>query len=138
MRSLLAPLAVLLAFALSAHEARADGERASAICERVAGPGRVRCDLELVVPGARIAWADVQVVDTPLFVTALKGRIGPADVSQKERERWRFSFGLVARARGAGDVHLRARAVACRPNGDQERCETIQLPVTAAVSSGER
>lgn len=106
---------------------------ASATCDKVMGPGRVRCAAELR-PGAgeTVRWADLQIVETPAFVSALKGRVGPADAT-REPAKWRFSFGLVARARGSADVTLRVRAVVCRG----EVCRPEVLPVLAKVAVGD-
>lgn len=105
----------------------------TASCERAVGPGRVRCEAEITVPsGAEVRWADVQIVETPSFVSALKGRIGPADAMIRDRSKWRFSFGLVARGRGTGEVKLRMRAVVCR----EDTCGPELVPVTVAIVSG--
>lgn len=105
----------------------------TASCERAVGPGRVRCEAEINVPsGAEVRWADVQIVVTPAFVSALKGRIGPADAMVRDRSKWRFSFGLVARGRGTGEVKLRMRAVVCR----EDVCGPELVPVTVAIVSG--
>src|SRR5689334_7583572 len=100
-----------------AEPGRNEALRATATCDRIAGPGRVKCEAEVVAPsGSTVLWADAVVVETPAFVSALKGRIGPADTTARDKEKWRFTFGLVARARGTGDVKLNVRAVVCSPS----------------------
>src|SRR5262245_56580327 len=121
----IAPLVLALVPITLASVASAEPPKASATCERAAGPGRARCEAELVATGSVVRWADVQIVETPAFVTALKGRIGPADTTLREKDRWRFSFGLVARARGSGDVRLQFRAVVCEKaasSGAEDHC----------------
>lgn len=106
---------------------------AKAQCERLGTPGRVRCELELrVESGATIRWGDIEVLKAPPFARALKGRIGPNDATTREDEVWRWSFALVAREPGAGDLELRVRAVICR----LDRCEPLQLPAVARVQVG--
>lgn len=130
--------AVLVAFSVPASDARGDARadvgaaKASATCERAAGPGRVRCEAEIHVESGTVRWADVQVVETPQFVSALKGRIGPADATVREGATWRFPFGIVARARGTGDLKLRVRAVVCQG----ERCDAQLIEVSVPVASG--
>lgn len=97
------------------------------------GPGRVRCEADVnAPPGTSLSWVDLQIVETPPFLSALKGRIGPADATLKEKAEWRFSFGLVAKARGSGDVRLRVRAVVCRESG----CQPMTAIAIAPVVSG--
>jgi hypothetical protein len=134
-----APFVLALVPLSVASVAYAEPPKVSATCERAAGPGRVRCEAELVVNSGVVRWADVQIVETPPFVTALKGRIGPADTTLREKDKWRFSFGLVARARGTGDVRLQFRAVVCEKlaaSGGEERCEATLLSSVVSVVSG--
>lgn len=103
---------------------------ATASCEKAVGPGRVRCTAEVRPSrGDTLRWADMQIVETPAFVSALKGRVGPAD-AVREPDKWRFSFGLVARTRGAANVSLRVRAVVCRGESCRPEIALLAAPVT--------
>jgi hypothetical protein len=110
-----------------------DPVRATVDCPKIAAPGRVRCEISASVDAARqIQWADVEVVRAPSFVVPLKGRIGPADVTAKDASGWRWSFALVAREVGEGDVGLRVRAVVCEGG----RCLPHEVDVAAHVVVG--
>ncbi|HEY1691552.1 MAG TPA: hypothetical protein VGG39_05305 [Polyangiaceae bacterium] len=142
MRKLVVALAVPLAAAgLSvrvAREARADEDagasRVSMTCERVDGPGRVRCDVEARVgPGETISWGDVVLTKTPPFVGALRGRIGPHDATAHDPDVWRWALALVARGRGSGEVEGRVRLVVCKAG----TCVPREAPVSGRVVVGE-
>jgi hypothetical protein len=112
----------------------AGATRATMTCERVDGPGRVRCDVEARVPsGESIAWGDVVLVKTPTFVGALRGRIGPHDATTREADLWRWALALVAREKGSGDVEGRVRLVVCR----EGHCAPRELPLVGHVEVGE-
>jgi hypothetical protein len=107
--------------------------RATMTCERVDGPGRVRCDVEArVEAGEAIAWGDVVIVRTPPFVGALRGRIGPHDATAHEPDVWRWALALVARERGAGEVEARVRLVVCRA----DKCAPRETLVAGRVVAG--
>jgi hypothetical protein len=80
-----------------------------------------------------VRWADVEILQTPDFLAALKGRIGPRDAAMRETDLWRWGLGLVARDRGEGDVVTRVRAVVC----DGERCEPEEALAQAHVVVGQ-
>jgi hypothetical protein len=102
-------------------------------CDRADAPGRVRCEVEARVgPDESIAWGDVVIVDTPPFVAALRGRIGPDDATAREAHTWRWALALAIKQRGSGTVEARVRLVACR--GD--RCAPRILPVKGLVVAG--
>jgi hypothetical protein len=104
-----------------------------ATCERAAGPGRVRCDVEVRATAPRtLRWVDVQVVETPPFVAPLKGRVGPSDASVREPELVRFALGMIARERGVGEIRLRVRAVVC----EGARCAPDEHEARARVAVG--
>ena len=111
-------LSAFLVAALAAHPARAEEVEASAQCEPAAAPGRVHCEV-VVKPGSgrSVRWAEVQLVRASAFLVPLKGRLGPREAEVKD-EVWRFPFALAAREKGAGEVEVRVRAVAC----EGERC----------------
>ena len=106
--------------------------RAQVVCERAGVVGRVRCDVEAQVDGARITWGDAQIVDCPKFAFPLKGRIGPDDAAVRTPERWRWAFGLVAKEIGSGSISVRVRAVVCQ--GDA--CSALSVTVAAPLVVG--
>jgi hypothetical protein len=108
-------------------------------CERVTEPGRVKCSVEARAPaGWSLSWADVTLQDLPDFTAALKGRIGPADLTMNEPALRRWAFGLVAKKAGEGELKARVRAVVCEPvKGDAgARCQPTTLDVTTIVHVG--
>jgi hypothetical protein len=117
-------LAVLSALALTpsargrAQQGPPDGggsPQVTMTCERVAAPGRVRCEVEArVADGETIAWGDVALLQLPPFAVALRGRIGPHDAEVREPRLWRWPFAVVARAKGEGAVEGRVDVVLCR------------------------
>ena len=112
----------------------AGAPRATMTCERVASPGRVRCEVEARVdPGLAISWGDVTLVGLPPFATALRGRIGPHDAAVREPGVWRWTFAVVARARGSGDLEGRVRVVVCRENA----CAAKEVSVTGRLEVGD-
>ena len=125
-------LSAFLVAALAAHPARAEEVEASAQCEPAAAPGRVHCEV-VVKPGSgrSVRWAEVQLVRASAFLVPLKGRLGPREAEVKD-EVWRFPFALAAREKGAGEVEVRVRAVAC----EGERCAPIDQLVVASVKVG--
>jgi hypothetical protein len=133
-----APLALALQAALGAATvlARADSDGGvvapTLTCEHVTDPGRVPCEVEArVEAGESIAWGDVVLLRTPVFTTALRGRIGPHDASVREPTLWRWRFALVARQRGSGDLSGRVRMVVCR--GDSCAAREVEVAVKIEV-----
>jgi hypothetical protein len=127
-------LVVLVASALALPgAARAAGEepklRASLVCEKASGTGRVRCDAEARIDGATIAWGDVEILRSPTFASPLRGRVAPLDATVRGDDGWRWGFALVARERGAGEVEARIRVVVCSAG----ICRPRIVVVTAAL-----
>ncbi len=103
-------------------------------CERIAQPGRVRCEVEArVAAGTVIRWGDVEIVTVPAFVTPLRGRIGPREATTREDDAWKWALALAARERGAGDVQARVRLVTCVA----AKCASRQIAVTGRVQVGD-
>jgi len=138
----LAPSILLLAAASRAADDAAP-PRALMTCERADGPGRVRCEVEVTaLAGLAITWGDVVIAKTPPFISALRGRIAPADATVRRPDSWRWALALVAHTKGTGDVEARVRLVVCE--GDppdagttHERCIPYEVPVTGRVAVGE-
>jgi len=117
-----------------ARAADAGALHALLTCDRVADPGRVRCEVEArVEPGESIAWGDVVLLRVPPFATALRGRIGPHDASVREPGLWRWVFAVVARAKGAGDLSGRVRVVVC--GGSSCAAREVEVAVRVEVGS---
>jgi len=93
----------------------ADPSVATMQCAHVAvAPARVRCAVEVRVgEGQSIGWGDAVLVTIPPFVEALRGRLGPHDLAERDTNKWRWELGLVARANGAGAIGGRVRLVLC-------------------------
>jgi hypothetical protein len=102
---------------------------AQVVCERAGVIGRVRCDVEAQVDGARITWGDAQILDCPPFAFPLKGRIGPDDAAVRTPERWRWAFGLVAKEVGSGSISVRVRAVVCVGDSCSATSVTVAAPL---------
>jgi hypothetical protein len=107
---------------------------AKATCERLAQPGRVRCEVEARVDaGASIRWGDLAITSVPPFATPLRGRVGPREATVRDDDVWRWAFAMVARERGAGEVEVRVRVVVCRG----ERCAPAEVVVKGRVVVGD-
>lgn len=103
-------------------------------CPGSQGTGRVRCTVDAVArSGKTISWADVVLVKTPPFATALRGRLAPEDAIDQTSDRWRWEFALAARTRGRGEVTVRVRAVVC----ERGACVPWQREVSAPLVVGE-
>jgi hypothetical protein len=102
-------------------------------CEPATRPGRVRCEARVyAAEGESITWGDVVLLETPPFVSALRGRVGPHDATVRTPTTWRWEFALVAHAMGDGDVVGRARLVVCR----EKTCLPRELPLVGHVAIG--
>jgi hypothetical protein len=102
-------------------------------CEPAIRPGRVRCEATAYVGADEsIAWGDVVLLETPSFISVLRGRIGPHDATMRAPTTWRWEFALVARAVGDGDVVGRARLVVCH----DKTCQPRELPLVGHVVIG--
>jgi hypothetical protein len=143
--SLLAALASCALFVVA--DSRADDDagapRALMTCERADAPGRVRCEVEVTtVAGMVITWGDVVIAKTPPFISALRGRIAPADAMVRRPDTWRWALALVARTKGTGDVDARARVVLCPSEGPDagplhDVCVPYEIAVAGRVVVGE-
>lgn len=137
MRRIAYRCASVIAVVLGASgDARAEEPKVEAmmLCDRAPEPGRVRCFVELRAPQDRtISWADVVIRTVPDFVTPLKGRLGQEDTTAKERERWRWAFGVVAKKAGQGELHAVVRLVSC----EGKACvpQTAEVKATITVGS---
>jgi hypothetical protein len=109
-----------------------DEPSAHVTCVRALSPGRVRCDVEARAPTGAIRWGDVEIVQTPSFASALKGRVGPRDATTKDDATWRWGIALVARQTGAGEIVVRVRLVLCAG----ERCGPKTLDAKATMVVG--
>jgi hypothetical protein len=124
---------VLLLLGLAQDAGAGSALRVEMTCEHAAAPGRVRCDVEArVAAGEAIRWGDVEIVATPPFASALRGRVGPRDASTHDDEVWRWPLALAAREHGAGDVGGRVRLVVCA----KERCTPRIADVHARIVVG--
>jgi hypothetical protein len=121
---------------LVAGPVRAEEPSATMTCERVNAPGRIKCAVEARVPAARtIAWADVVLIELPEFVTALKGRLGPSDVTAREPAMQAWAYGVVAKKVGEGRARANVRLLVCE-RVDKPRCVPVALEVQATVRAG--
>lgn len=142
LRSILAPLAGLAIVTLcGAAGSQTPPLTATMTCDRTTGPGRVRCSVEARATGGQsIAWADVVLVELPDFAAALKGRIGPSDVTAHDAASEQWAFGLVARKAGEGTLKARVRAVVCEHAAEHDagppRCAPVTLEVRTVVHVG--
>jgi len=126
--------AIVLALLLG--DAGADSVDVALRCPPSQGTGRVRCTVEAVArAGSAISWADVVVVSTPPFASALRGRLAPEDAIDQSSDRWRWEFALAARTRGHGDVTVRVRAVVCQTG--TTACSPWHREITAPLVVGE-
>jgi hypothetical protein len=103
-------------------------------CAHASEPGRVRCEVEVRVPaGSIIKWGDVVVTSVPVFASALRARVGPLEATAHEDTVWRWPLALAARARGTGELAVRARIVSCV----KEACTPSELEARTTVAVGE-
>jgi precorrin isomerase len=120
----------------------ADGaERAievTATCEHKATKGRVICDVEIEAGGGSVVWADVLVVEAPLFAPPLRSRVAVADARARTQRRIRIPVAFVATAQGRGTVTVRGRAVVCgnAPGAAQASCRAVSKEAKAELVVG--
>lgn len=111
--------------------------KAELTCRPEAAPGRVLCELKFAAqPGARLVWADALVTSSPEFARPLRSRIAPERFKGAGSAERKLSLGLVATGAGVGRVVVKARAVVCRGEGQQERCLPQSQDVSAEVRVG--
>jgi hypothetical protein len=124
---------VVLAFVVPAAGDESPWIRAALVCDPAPDLGRVRCEVEARAPaGSSIAWGDVEVLRVPALVTALRGRVGPHEASVHEPALWRWTFAVVARETGTGELGVRVRVVMCGDKG----CEPREVEVAGRVQIG--
>lgn len=126
-------------FVLLAGSAMAadSGMRAELACRPEAAPGRVLCELKFSAqPGVRLVWADALVTSAPEFVRPLRARIAPERFKGAGSLERKLSLGFVATQVGVGRVIVKARAVVCRGEGEEERCRPESQDVSAEVRVG--
>ena len=113
------------------------GMKAELACRPEAAPGRVLCELKFLArQGARVVWADALVTATPEFVRPLRARVAPERFKGAGSAERKLSLGFVAAQAGVGRVMVKARAVVCRGEGEQERCAPESQDVSAEVRVG--
>jgi hypothetical protein len=117
---------VALAALFLAGRASADGAPPAAVatlqCDHPTEPGRVRCAVEARArAGLTIQWGDVAIARAPEFAAPLKGRVGPRDATTKDDAVWRWTFALVAKSRGRGELRARVHLVVCEGDAG-DRC----------------
>jgi hypothetical protein len=107
-------------------------------CRRVAGPGRVLCELEVEVDHGRLAWADALVTRAPDFASPLRSRVGPMAAAGGTARRLRLPVALAATRIGRGELGVTARFVRCVTvaGSAREVCTPLQVPVRATVEVG--
>jgi hypothetical protein len=111
--------------------------RAELVCRAEAAPGRVLCELRyLAKPGARLVWADALVTEAPDFVRPLRARVTPERFKGAGSGERKLSLAFVAAKAGVGPVVVKARAVVCRGEGEQEFCRPEIQHVRAEIRVG--
>src|SRR5580658_3799573 len=102
-------------------------------CEPATRPGRVRCEARVyAAEGESITWGAVVLLETPPFVSALRGRAGPHDATVRTPTTRRSECAVVAPAMRHGDVAGRAPLVVCR----EKTCLPRELPLARQVAIG--
>jgi hypothetical protein len=110
---------------------------AALACRPEAAPGRVLCELTFSARGvARLVWADALVTATPAFAKPLRSRVTPERSLDAESTQRKLSLAFVATQSGIGEVTVRARAVLCRGQGQNERCHPESHDVHAELRVG--
>lgn len=106
-------------------------------CRPEAAPGRVLCELKYsAAAGLRLAWADALITSAPEFARPLRSRVTPERFKEAGGAERKLSLAFVASTSGVGQVTVRARAVVCRGQGDQERCDPQTRDVSAELRVG--
>ena len=83
-----------------------------------------------------MVWADALVTSAPEFVRPLRARVAPERFKGAGSLERKLSLGFVASQAGLGRVTVKARAVVCRGEGEQERCSPKTEDVQAEVRVG--
>jgi hypothetical protein len=111
--------------------------RAELSCRPETAPGRVLCELRWSAPpGLRLVWADALVVRAPEFARPLRSRVTPERLKEVGSSERTLRLAFVATSAGVGQVMVRARAVVCRGQGEQESCHPESQDLTAELRVG--
>lgn len=130
-------LAVALALAVTNVAADAPGMSAALSCRPEAAPGRVLCEVQCAASaGARLVWADALVTGAPAFARPLRARVSPERFAEAGQTLRKLGLAFVASQPGVGRVSVRARAVVCRGEGEQESCRPETHDVQAEIRVG--
>lgn len=130
------PVVFPLVFLRAPPAAAADPLTATMQCDRAVEPGRLKCSVEAKPEaGHSITWADVAIVSLPDLASALKGRLGQGDATQRDAAGYKWAFALIAKKAGAGEAKVRVRATICEGTSTT-RCIPVTVEVTAPVTVG--
>jgi hypothetical protein len=130
-------LAVALGCVATNVAAEAPGMSAALSCRPEAAPGRVLCELSCSArAGVRLVWADALVTEAPAFARPLRARVSPERFGELGQNQRKLGLAFVASQPGTGQVSVRARAVVCRGQADQERCRPETHDVRAELRVG--
>jgi hypothetical protein len=111
--------------------------RAELSCRAEAAPGRVLCELKYTAnPGVRLVWTDALVTAAPEFVRPLRSRVAPERFKEAGSTERKLALAFVASKSGTGQVTVKARAVVCRGQGQDERCRPESHDVAAEIRVG--
>lgn len=139
MRRLTSPSSLVVALALAVTNVAAEesGMSAALTCRPEAAPGRVLCEVQCTAgAGARLVWADALVTEAPAFARPLRARVSPERFGEAGQSSRKLDLAFVASQPGVGRVSVRARAVVCRGQGEQERCRPETHDVQAEIRVG--
>lgn len=130
-------LAASLVCSATSVAAEAPGMSAALSCRAEAAPGRVLCELSCSASaGARLVWADALVTEAPAFARPLRARVSPERFGELGHNQRKLGLAFLASEPGTGRVSVRARAVVCRGQGEQERCRPETHDVQAELRVG--
>jgi hypothetical protein len=135
------PLTLALAAAIAMVASVAFGAEPAPVltaqltCQRVAGPGRVLCELSTQARSGKLVWSDAIVLRAPGFARPLRSRF-VVQLDSSGAPRASAKLALVAGTSGQGKLELLARAVVCSEGASGEWCKAEVLPVTALVEVG--
>jgi hypothetical protein len=123
---------------MEAQAQEAPSFSASASCESLTVPGRLRCTLEARIAAdaaSRIDWIDVQLVSVPAFVLPLRGRLAASEAEVREPQLYRWTMAVAAKGVGQADLLFRFRAVVC-PSTPKSQCFPVAREQKASIRVG--